>query len=250
MTLEYYIFLYLWIGPHLLLPVIAALMYRRGQHKAFPIFFSYLFFQFLKTCVLFSIYWMKAPPIVYREAHLIGLSVGMAFQFGILQEIFAAPAAGGTSLRRGMAGKLNWIAAGLVFVGTFFIAAFYYSKFDHPMVHTYLVSESISAAQCALIVLAFLWYRFLGLRMSPLAFGIAVGMGLETGADPLLVILKNSVSPASYRSVDILQMAIYHVAVLIWVYYAWVREEVPVDSNPALSQLIEQVPELERIVRP
>jgi len=250
MTLQHYIFLYLWLGPHLLLLLVAALMYRRGQHKAFPIFFAYLFLQFLQSCVLFSAYLLKAPAVIYREAHLIGSAIETAFQFGILQEIFATPVANGASLLRQVARMLNWTAAGLVFMATVFIAAFYYSKFGHPMVHTYLIVESIDAAQCALIFLAFLWYRFLGLRMSPLAFGIAVGMGLELGADPLVVILKNSVSPASYRSVDILQMAIYHVAVLVWVYYAWAREKAPSDSKAALPPLIERAPELGRIVRP
>jgi len=250
MTLEHYIWLYLWIGPHLLLPLVAVLMYRRGQHKAFPIFLGYVFYQFLQSCFLLAVYLLKAPEVIYREAHLFGTAIETAFQFGVLQELFTPSVATGAPLRRGNARMLNWVAAGLVFVATFFVAALYYSKFDRPMVHTYLIVESINAAQCALIVLAFLWYRFLGLRMSPMAFGIAVGIGLETGADPLVVILKNSVSPASYPRVDILQMAIYHIAVLVWVYYAWVREKVPSESNAGLPQWTEQAHELERIVRP
>lgn len=250
MTLQHYIWLYLWIGPHLLLLLVAGFMYRRGQHKAFPVFFAYLSFQFLICWVLFAIYALKAPAIVYREAHLLTMAIEVAFHFGILQELLAPSVAGGARLHRRGARTLNWITAGVVFVAVFFITALFYSKFDHPMVHTYLIVDSLDAAQCALVVLVFLWYRFLGLRMSPLVFGIAVGMGLDTGMSPFITILKNSVSPASYRNVDILEMAIYHVTVLIWAYYAWVREEVPAHSSAALPRLIEQAPELERIVRP
>jgi len=42
-------------------------------------------------------------------------------------------------------------------------------------------------------------------------------------------------------------MAAYHVAVLMWLYYAQVREQITSDSNVALPQLVEQAADLGRI---
>ena len=42
MNLSRFVYLYLWIAPHLLLVPVAILMLRRRLHKEFPIFFFYL----------------------------------------------------------------------------------------------------------------------------------------------------------------------------------------------------------------
>jgi hypothetical protein len=249
-SFENFIWLYLWIAPHLLLILVAILMYRRSQHKAFPIFFTYLLFEFLKTCLLFAMHSLKTPGPIYLKTDLLCRSASIALHFGILQELFSAPVASNASMRRGVARMLNWITVVMIGLAAVFIGAVYYSSMDQGIAPIYAVIEALNMSQCGLIVLVFLWHGFLGLRMRPLAFGIALGMGLATGLDPFIVALKSSVAPASYRMVDILQMAVYHVAVLFWVYYAQVREKVRSDSTAVLPQWAEQAAKLGRIVNP
>jgi hypothetical protein len=248
MDVPHFIWLYLWVAPHLLLPVVAVLMFRRRLHRDFPIFFSYLLFEFLQFCILFTMYSLHAPGSAYVRIDIFGRTGSIALHFGILQEMFEAPVAHSVPLRRAMARTLRWLTAFLVALALLFIGSLYYSILSHRVFQAYVIIEALNIAQCGLLVLVFLWHRFLGLRMSPFVFGIALGMGLVAGFEPLRQALNDSLGAQNPRFVDILQMAIYHCAVLIWLYFAQAREKITWDSKAALPDLREQAAELGRIV--
>ena len=230
------LWLYLWIAPHLLLIPVAVIMFRRGLHKNFPIFFSYVIFELLQFCVLFSLRSVRGVSIAtYQEIDVFSRIGSIALRFGIIQEMFESPVAHSVPLRRTMARILNWATVVAVALTSLFVGYIYYSSFRSIVVPAYLINQALNTAQCGLIALVFFWHRYLNLRMSPMVFGIAVGMGLIAGFDPLMHALKDSA--ANSRMVDLLQMAIYHCAVLIWVYYAYAREKFT--SNVMAAPLLE-----------
>ena len=248
MTVIHYVWLYFWIAPHLLLLVVAGLMFRRGLHKSYPVFFLYLVCEFLKSFVLFAMFWLKVRRSIYVEADLLARATSIALHFGILQELFAVPVAHGVSRQLDINRLLKWVTAIMIALASAFIWATYYSSFGSPMVHAYIIVEALHASQCGLLVLVFVWYSFLGVRMAPMAFGISLGLGMSFGLEPFFVILKNHVSPPMFRIVDIFQMGVFHIAVLIWICYAQVRESVPAASEVDQSQWIEQAAKFERLV--
>jgi len=85
-----WLYRYLWFAPHILLLPVAAVMFRRKLHKQYPIFFSYLIFEFLQFCALFSIVHLKAPLGLYVEVDLFDRIGDAVLHFGIIQELFAA----------------------------------------------------------------------------------------------------------------------------------------------------------------
>ena len=230
MTLPRILYFYLWIAPHVLLLAVAFLMLRRGLHKEFPIFFSYLLFDFLQFCVLFTIYWRDAWAS-YVTVDILGRSADIALRFGILQEMFESPLAHSVPLRRAVARTVNWVTFSLVILALMFIGSIYYNSFGHRLLQAYLTTEALNTAQCGLLVLVFLWHRYLGLKIPPLVFGIAVGMGLASSLEPTIHAWKDSLAAANSSVPDFVQMAIYHGAVLIWLYFAQVREKIAPDSN-------------------
>jgi hypothetical protein len=248
MSYQHFIWLYLWIAPHLLLAAILFVIFRRGLNKEVPVFFYYLLFECLQFCVLFTMYALATPVRAYVMVDLLCRAGSIAFRFGILQEMFEAPVAHSAQLRRAVARVLNGATAVIVVVAFMFVGSLFYSLFGHETLQAYMMIEGLNTAQCGLLALVFLWHRFLGLRMSPCTFGIALGMGLIAGVEPVMHVLKNSVTQQNWATVDILQMAAYHVAVLIWLYYAQVREKVAVDSHAGLPGLREQAAELGRVV--
>jgi len=249
MSFQHLIWLYLWIVPHLLLIVIAALMIRKRLHKDFPIFFSYLIFEFLQFCLLFAMRPREgAPSLMYIEVDLLSRAGSVALRFGILGELFESPLAHSVQLRRAMARILNWATAVLVILAAVFIGSLYYSILNPRVFGGYVVVEALNTAQCGLLALLFLWHSSLGLRMSPFAFGIAVGIGLVAGLEPFIRALNDSLAVRYYLIPGLLQMAIYHVAVLIWLYFALVREKVATDSKAALPDLREWAADLGRII--
>jgi hypothetical protein len=247
MSYQHPIWLYLWIAPHLLLGAIAFVLFRRKLYKEVPVFFSYLVFEFLQFCVLFTMHALASSVTAYMKVDILCRAGSIAFRFGMLQEMFEAPVAHSVQLRRTVARGLNWVTAAMVILAVLFVGSLFYDVFGQGILQAYITIEGLNTAQCGLLALVFLWHRFLGLRMSPCIFGIALGMGLITGVEPAMHVLKNSVAPQNWMAVDILQMSTYHVAVLVWLYYVQVREKVVVESNAALPSLREHAVEMGRI---
>lgn len=225
--------LYLWIAPHVLLIPVAILMYRRGLHKNFPIFFCYLLFEFLQFCLLFSLRSVDGLSIsTYQNIDIFGRIGSIALRFGIIQELFEAPLSHSAPLRQTMSRVLNWVTVILVLLTSLFVGCIYYSNYHALIVPTYVINQALNTAQCGLLALVFLWHRYLNLKMSPLVFGIAIGMGLVAGLEPLMHALKDSLAHSAI--VDYLQMAIFHLAVLVWLYFAQAREGVTLHTETAL----------------
>jgi hypothetical protein len=216
---EHPLFYYLWIAPHLLLIVVATLMFRKSRHKNFPIFFSYLIFEFLQFCVIFSLYCLRTPFQTYRQVDILLRAGSIALHFAILQELFGSPLANNSALRQVMAPILKWLTVVLILLAAVFIGWTYYGTPGLRLLQGYVSIEAFNIAQCGLLVLVFLWYRYLGVKMSSPVFGIALGLGLVAGSEPLIHVLKDTVTRRSSQIVDYVQMAIFHVAVLVWLYF-------------------------------
>jgi len=249
MSSQHFIWLYryLWIAPHVLLLAVAVVMFRKKLYKDFPIFFAYLLFEFLQFCLLFTMPSLKITATTYAKIDLFDRAGDIALRFGILQELFGAPLAHNFPMRRKVGRILNSVTVALVVLAAVSIGALYSSIFGFRFPQAYTVVEVLNTAQCGVLVLVFLWHRFLGLRMSSFAFGIAVGMGLVVGLEPLMQAWKALVASPKARIADIVSMAAYHLAVLIWLYLALAREKVTSNSNAALPQLMEQAADMGRI---
>jgi len=248
MIFEHPVFFYLWIAPHLLLIPLAILMFRKSRHKEFPIFFSYVLFEFVQFCVVFSMHALKVSYKLNLKTDLFARAGSIALHFGILQQLFHAPLANNLTLQRTTARILNWLTAVLIVLAALFIGLIYYKIPGFRMLQDYLTIEVCNVAQCGLLVLVFLWHRYLGIRMSSCVFGIALGMGLVAGSEPLMHIFKDFVRGEASRTVDCVQMAFFHAAVLIWLYFVGIRQEPPRPGNLGqLGQGREYAETLERI---
>lgn len=249
MAFQHVIWLYLWVVPHVLLAAIAVLMFRKGLQKDFPIFFSYLVFEVLQFCLLFAVH-SQQKTLMYVRVDMFAVAGSVALRFGILRELFESPLARSVPLRQAMARIMNWGTVVVAALASVFIGALYSSILNHRVFAGYVVIEALNTAQCGLLALLFLWHRFLGLRMSPFAFGIAAGMGLVAGFEPFLRALNDSLAVRYLRVPDLLQMAIYHVAVVVWLYFALAREKIRTDSKATLPDLREWAADLGRIIQP
>lgn len=258
MNLSRFIYFYLWLAPHLLLAPVAILMLRRRLHKEFPIFFCYLLFEFLQFCFLFTVHflftthWVAISASTYGKIDIFGRAGDIALHFGILQELFESPLAHNAPLRRTMGRILNGVTVFIVVLASLFIGSLYYSSsFGHRLVPAYVMIEALNTAQCGLLALVFLWHRFLGLKMSPLVFGIAVGIGLVWGLEPVIQSWKDSLAAGNSIIPDLVQMTVYHCAVLIWLYFASAREKTETNSNAvSLLHAREWAADLGRVIHP
>ena len=260
MNLQHIIYRYLNVAPHVLLIPVAIVMFRKGLHRQFPIFFSYLCYELLQFCVFYPIYsrLLILPQWLYLDLDMFLRAGSIAFHFGILQELFEAPVKRNDSLRQTSTRILKWVTGALVVMASAFIGFLYYSQ-SHQLPRSYASIEALNIAQCFLLVLVFLWHRFLALKMSTFAFGIALGLGLTASLDPLFHAWKDSISAQKAFIPDILMMATYHCSVLIWLYYALASDKGTPRSGKgtprsgsgsgSLIEMRESVVEMERLVR-
>ena len=260
MNLQHFIYRYLYVAPHVLLIPLAIVMFRKGLHRQFPIFFSYLCYEFLQSCVFYPIYsrLMILPMWLYLDLDMFFRAGDIVFHFGILQELFESPVKHNDSLRQTSSRILKWVTVALVVIASAFIGFLYYTQ-SHLLPPSYASIEALNIAQCFLLVLVFLWHRFLGLRMSTFAFGIALGLGLTASLDPLFHAWKDSMSMEKAFIPDFLMMATYHCSVLIWLYYALASDKDTLRSGKgtprsgsgggSLIEMRESAVEMERLVR-
>jgi hypothetical protein len=241
--------LYLWVAPHVLLAVVAAVMLRRQRHRDFPVFFSYLLFEILQFCILFAmsrrLILVSVPT--YLEIDLLGRAGSIALRFAMIQEMLEAPVAHCAPLRKTIVRTLACTATVLALLALVFIGSVYSWNVRELIVPAYAINQTLNILQCGLLVFVFLWHRYLGLKMQDLVVGIALGMGLVAGLEPFLHALENSRAVDS-QIFNFLRMGAYHVSALIWLYFARVREEVASDSAVAtLPDALKWAGELERI---
>lgn len=221
------LYTYLWVAPHLLLVAVAVVMFRKSLHREFPIFFSAVIYEFLTFAILFIT--RLNAPLWYTKVDFYTRAGSTAFHFGILQELFEAPLLHNAALRRTSARILRWVTGSLIVLALVFIGLEYYNSQGHRLFPPFATLEAMGIAQCFVLVLVFLWHRFLGLRMSDFAFGIAAGVGLTAALELLIAAWKDLVGPS--RAGDYLQMGIYHCTVLIWLYYALAYKNEPSGSG-------------------
>jgi FtsH-binding integral membrane protein len=250
------LFHYLWIAPHLLLIGVAVAMFRKGLHRVFPIFFVSLLFEFLQFSILYPMYIhvLRLPSMLYVPLDVGGRMGSTALHFGIMQELFASPVKYDASLHRTADRTLKWITAGLVLLALVFVGFQYYNGVEHRLLPPYVSIEALNIAQCFVLLLVFLWYRFLGRKMSTMEFGIVLGLGLVSSLEPLIQVWKDSPAGLS-RVPDYLQMGVYHCSVLVWLGCALAyRKDAkgaapPPYSGRNLLELNESAADMERIVR-
>jgi hypothetical protein len=225
MISQSFVGLYLWVAPHLLLVVVAAVMLRRRRHRDFPVFFGYLLFEILQFCVLFAMSrrLLLVSALTYLEIDLLGRAGSIALRFGMIQEMLEASVAHCAPLRRTIARMLSCAAAVLALLAAVFIGSVYSWSLREMIIPAYAINQTLNLLQCGLLVCVFLWHSFLGIKMQSLVVGIALGMGLVAALEPLLHALEDSRAVDS-QVVDLLRMGAYHVSVLIWLYFASVRQ--------------------------
>ncbi|MFY9908314.1 MAG: hypothetical protein WAK56_00650 [Candidatus Sulfotelmatobacter sp.] len=219
---------------------IVLLLWRRKLHRVFPIFFAYTVFEALEE---FTLYAMDILPSVTLRtwwlAFCVGLIIEGVLNVSVMVELFShflhsRP----VTAKRGKL-LITISAAILVLLA---VAAAAYAPMDHPQyVWTYrghVLLQSFYIVEGGLALFLFLFAAYNGLTWNRKDFGIALGFGiLFCEHMATWSIMATGALPYSrYPLLDFLNMATYHVAVIIWCYYLLAREKVPTTSAVSLPE--------------
>jgi hypothetical protein len=245
---------YLWLGPQVLQAALAILLWRCGLHKLFPFFFGYLIFGAIEQ---FTLYAMDVLPWVSTEAFWEALFAGAiiegAVKFAVIGELFFHLLQSRPAIAKLGRRLISGTGAALLLVA---VAVAAYT----PLVHRQLVSiarahillQSSYVVDCGLALFLFLFATHFHLVWNHRAFGIALGFGIVWCEHMAAWALSASGAwlDKSYL-LDFLNMATYHVCVLIWLYYLLVPQKSATTSAVSLPETSLDIwnRELERLLQ-
>ncbi len=225
---------YFWLAPDILQAGLAVFIYRRGLHKRFPAFFVYTIYEAIQT---FTLYTMDILPSVSAQAwwrtFWVSLIIDGLVKFAVLGELFGHLLRVRPTLAR-TGNRLFCSAGAALALLAAVIAAFTTSANPQWVVGGALIlQQSLYIIHCGLILFVFLFAARFGLSWDRTTFGIAIGFGIVFCQHLAAWATETGVAlPDHGVLLDFLNMATYHVCVLIWCYYLLIPGKI--EAKPAV----------------
>jgi hypothetical protein len=221
--------LFLWISPHVLLGVVAAIMYRRRTYREFPFFFAYALYEIAEFILLFVLrYAPSVTGVQYAYACSVTLLLSIALRFGVIEEV-SKDLFRQSQFLRGVARRSLQCTKGLLLVIGILLAV--YAPGDNSVnfiAGLFVVNRGAAMVQCGLLLSLLLFSRFLGLSWRRPTFGITLGLGILASIDLAIYAVRaefNSV--AGSEVLNLLTTGTYLACVLIWIGYLLAPELEP-----------------------
>lgn len=215
----------LWIAHPSLQFGVALIIFWRGLHRKFPIFFTYLLVQLANFAIVFPIYQVRnyqAFFYAYWTFAAINLVLGFLVIYEIFLDIFRPYHTLkdlGTVLFK-WAGLVMLLVAGVVAAGT------------APLLHSPLtqailtVERCVRVIQCGLVLFLIVFSRYLAISWRKVSCGIALGFGTFAFVELLVVALSSSRS-VSYSASSLVLLGTYTISILIWMVYVVMKQRSP-----------------------
>jgi hypothetical protein len=228
---------YLWVAPNVLLALLALLMWKRGLHREFPAFFCYAVFEASGGILLYAV--DVSPSVsatVFWWSYLFFLVVEGFIKFVVIGEVFTRLLSSYPPL--GRLAKVLICSVGTVLVFTATIIASYANPTPFWLISTTRVlGRSVSVVQCGLIVFLFIFAAHFHLRWGRSIFGIILGFGITASVYlAYWALVADWLFQQNSYLLDFVNMATYHVCVLIWFYYLLLPQKSVTTSAVALPE--------------
>jgi hypothetical protein len=245
---------YLWLGPHVLQAGLAVLLWRRQIFRAFPVFFCYLLFEAAEE---FTLYAMDLLPSVSVSLWWFAFCAGVVLEgtlsICVLWELLFHLVGFRPSIKM-LSGRLMLaVNAALILLA---VVAAAYAPMSHPQhlwtYRSHVLLQSFYIVEGGLALFLFVFVAYTKLSWSRYDFGVALGFGiLFCEHMATWSIMATGALPYSrFPLLDFLNMATYHICVLIWCYYLLIPQKKPITSAADLPEnnLAAWNRELERLI--
>ena len=227
---------YLWAAPNILLLLLAFLLWRRHLHRAYPFFFA---FALLGATAQLTVYITDVLPFIegptWWRIFWAAVLVEGVLKFTLIAEIFSKVFDAYASLAK--LGRISIRTVGVLLVLVAAWAAAYSSEEGilGIIAGAHVLEQTIYLIECGLLVFVVLFSAYFHLAFSRPVFGIALGLGISACVHlATWAVMANgglSESPEKRALLDLVNMATYHVCVLIWFYYLLVPHK-PANKPP------------------
>jgi hypothetical protein len=212
-----------WVaGPALEITLLAFMIHRK-LHTEFPRFFSYILFQIVKSAALFATY--RYYPDVYFEAYWTGNAVSVILAVVVMDEILH-------KLFKEYGGAQNlgavifrWTCGLLLILAIVNALSSQQGSSDRVVATVLSFDRSVRLMQCGLVCLLLILCRFLKHCWQQRVFGIALGFGIFSSIELILVSAAMHYGSSSGEIVSLVKSAAYNGVTLLWIFYLKQQEE-------------------------
>lgn len=208
-------------------------MLRRRLVRQYPFFFAYTASHLIRFAILFSLYRMgRRADYALAYSYLEALTVVLSF--AVVYELYAVTFRAYGGIRELGWMLLKWATVILAAVAVVSAASAEGGHFDRFFVGLFTLGRSINIVRGGLLFLLFLLHASLGLRWSPVRFGIALGFALVSSAELVTFAVVTHFDNGAMPILSAISSAAYYCAILIWL-MAVLRPESEPRLTPRLS---------------
>ncbi len=224
--------LFLLITPHVLLGVLAVILFKRRLYREFPCFFAYVLYEIAKFTPMFALYTvLGVTSKPYGYAYSATLLLSIALRFGVIGEVSKVLFRESQSLKVSARRLLQGVTGLLLVIGVLLAV---YAPGDNSAkwyAGIFVVNRGAAMVQSGLLLALLLFSRFLGLSWRRPAFGIALGLGILTSVDLAYSALRvEFTAKVGGEFLRLLTTGTYLVCVSIWIGYLRAPELEPAGS--------------------
>src|SRR5215469_7768301 len=230
---------YLWIAPNLVFLVVGFLLWKRGLAHQVPVFLAFSIITGLGELAVFGAdnapfvsapnYWRISWAVLLLQALLKFLVIGE-----VLSKLLA-PYSSVSRLGRTIVSGFGAVLVLLAGV----VAGFAHGDNPYRLISGFhLLEQTVFVIQLGLIVFLFLFAAYFHLSWDRLSFGILLGLGISSCEHLATWAIIANISPSEHvrTLIAFLNMAAYHVAVLVWIYYLAFPGKPPKDPTIRLPE--------------
>jgi len=230
-------------GPGLQITLLI-FMVRRGSHRVFPRFFSYIVFQLVKTGVLFVTYRYFAGPLAegsknYFDVYWAGNAISVLLAVAVMDEILHTLFRQYGGIQTLASTIFRWACGLLVLVSILGAISNNEGSADRVVAAVLSFERSVRLMQCGLFLLIMLLCRVLKHCWRQPVFGVALGFGMFASIELILISLVTVFGDDHAATVSLAKSLAYNAVTLLWVGYVSQQSE----SVPAV-EVVPRVPVL------
>lgn len=212
--LAYYV---LWVTHPVLQSLVGAAMYWRQLHRKFPVFFTYILYQFLSFPILFGIH-LEGSYAQFFYTYWIWFAGSLVLGFKVIHEIFLDVFRPYHTLKDLGSVLFKWAALVMLLVAAVVAAASSASE-QGPLVQAVLtLQRCVRVTQCGLILFLLVFSKYLGVSRRQHSFGIALGFGGFAAAELILFALR-AAGYIGEITMNLANMGAYNSAIAVWFGY-------------------------------
>jgi hypothetical protein len=245
---------YLWVAPNVLLLLLAALIWLRREHRQYLAFFIFAVVASLEQLTLYA---CDVIPSVSAETfwHVLwcGLLLEALVKFLLIGELFARALASYPSVAKLGKTLIRGASVALVAAGSLLAAFSPVSNAHWIVAGPHLLEQTIYLIESGLLVFVFVFSAYFRIWPDRVTWGICLGLAVSACVHlGTWAVAANNSSRQLSVFLDLLNMATYHLCVLIWFYYLLVPRKVATDSAVQLPEHNLEIwnRELERLLHP